>query len=464
MKPIAAAKGKNAVGSVSSRKRSGIPAKSTDGPVKLNTDVVKGALAPTIGSITLWDSEITGFGIRIFAATERHPEGARSFFVNYRVNGRERRYTIGAFPAWSVVAAREEARELRQRVDRGEDPASDKRARREAPTVQDLIERYLTEHLHLPIKPPGEGAVREHPRLTDQRRMLAEIAAHLGKDRKVADVHFGDMQAMHRRITESGRPVRANRILGIASKAFSLSLRPMAGEDKAWRDAAAGNPCKGVPRNREEGRERFFSQTELAAISDALAAYPAQTPADCIRLIMLTGCRPAEALRATWQEFDQEPGFWSKPSAHTKQKKRHVVPLAPAALELIERRRQERDKATRKGRKPSEWVFPGAVPGEPIAALWHIWHHVRDHAGLGKDAYVYTLRHSFASIGAGGGLSLPIIGRLLGHTQQRTTQRYAHLADDPLKEAASRIGSVIAGAASKKPGAAVVPIKGGRAS
>src|ERR1700730_12615857 len=137
MKPIAAAKGKNAVGSVSSRKRSGIPAKSTDGPVKLNTDVVKGAPAPTIGSITLWDSEITGFGIRIFAATERHPEGARSFFVNYRVNGRERRYTIGAFPAWSVVAAREEARELRQRVDRGEDPASDKRARREAPTVQD---------------------------------------------------------------------------------------------------------------------------------------------------------------------------------------------------------------------------------------------------------------------------------------------------------------------------------------
>ena len=244
--------------------------------------------------------------------------------------------------------------------------------------------------------------------------------------------------------------MRANRILGVASKAFTLSLRPLAGEDKPWRNAAQGSPCKGVARNREEGRERFFSQAELAAIADALDAYPVQTPADCIRLIMLTGCRPNEALRATWQEFDEAPGFWSKPSAHTKQKKTHTVPLAPAALELIERRRQQSDE-------DNPWVFPGAVPGEPLAALWHVWHFVRDRAGLGKDAYVYTLRHSFASVGAGGGLSLPIIGRLLGHTQQRTTQRYAHLGDDPLREAAERIGAVISGAG--KAGAKVVTIK-----
>lgn len=290
--------------------------------------------------------------------------------------------------------------------------------------------------------------------------MLAEIGEKLGKDRKVADIHFGDIEAMRGRITESGRPVRANRILGVASKMFSLSLRPLTGEDKPWRNAEQGNPCKGVARNREEARERFFSQTELAAISDALAAYPAQTPADCVRLIMLTGCRPGEALRATWREFNAEPGFWSKPGAHTKQRKTHKVPLAPATLELIERRRQERAKAARKGEKPSEWVFPGAVPGEPLAALWHVWHFVRDRAGLGKDAYVYTLRHSFASVGAGGGLSLPIIGRLLGHTQQRTTQRYAHFGDDPLKEAAYRIGSVIAGAG--KAGAKVVDLNKGR--
>src|SRR5262249_48800705 len=151
-----------------------------------------------------------------------------------------------------------------------------------------------------------------------------------------------DIEAMHRAITASGRPVRANRIIQVCSKMFTLSLRPMAGEDKPWRDHAMGNPCKGVARNPEHRRERVFNQAELAAISDALAEYPVQTPADCIRLIMLTGCRPNEALRATWKEFDTE-GSWTKPSAHTKQRKVHTVPLAPGAIELIERRRKERD-------------------------------------------------------------------------------------------------------------------------
>jgi integrase len=498
---------KSAVGPKAAHRRSEKPFNRTDGPVKLNSDLVKGVPAPTRGSITLWDTELGGFGIRIFAPTERHPKGARSFFLNYRVDGRECRYTIGAFPTWSVTAAREEAKELRKRVDCGENPAAVKRARREAPTVQDLIDRYLTEHLHLPVDPPGEGAVREHPRLNDQRRVLAEIAVRLGKDRRVADVHFGDMQTMHRRITESGRPVRANRILGIASKAFSLSLRPMAGEVEAWRNAEQGNPCKGVARNPEEAKERFLSAAELAALSDALQAYSvrAKSSADCVRFIMLTGCRPLEAMQARWEQFDAEPGFWVKPSAHTKQRKVHKAPLAPAALELIERLRKEHRGTTRKGAHTTSWVFPGQVPGEPLKQLWSVWYWCREQATLALwatseddqitgmiselrsafgrdlsvrecqteaerrglklptgllDARIYDLRHTFASIGAGGGLSLQIIGRLLGHTQARTTQRYAHLADDPLREAADKIGAVIAGAGMAS--AKVVDLKKGR--
>src|SRR6185369_9948555 len=104
-----------------------------------------------------------------------------------------------------------------------------------------------------------------------------------------------------------------------------------------------GNPCKGVARNPEEGRERFFSPKELAAISDALAEYPG-VAADCVRLIMLTGCRPGEAMQARWSEFDAEPGFWVKPSAHTKQRKTHRVPLSPGALELVDRMRKARAK------------------------------------------------------------------------------------------------------------------------
>jgi integrase len=124
--------------------------------------------------------------------------------------------------------------------------------------------------------------------------------------------------------------------------------------------------------------------------------------------------------------------------------------LNPAAKELIERLRKER-----KGK----WVFPGGKPGEHLVQLWRVWHFVRRETGLGEDARLYDLRHTFASVGAGGGLSLPIIGRLLGHTQPRTTQRYAHLADDPLREATDKIGAVITG---KGPSADVVPLRGER--
>src|SRR5262249_29368764 len=137
---------------------------------------------------------------------KRHPEGSRSFFLNYRVAGVERRYTIGEFPTLSVGTARARAKELRQRILAGEDPAAAKREEREAPTVQDLTDRYITEHLHLPVSPP-EGKARERPRLSDQRRMLAKIAQSLGPGRKVAEIHYGDIQAMHRKITESNRPV-----------------------------------------------------------------------------------------------------------------------------------------------------------------------------------------------------------------------------------------------------------------
>jgi integrase len=420
--------------------------KRTEKPQRLDNDFVRNVEAPEAGAVTYWDSDpkVRGFGVRIYAA------GTKSFFLNYRIGGRERRFTIGPYPRWSVTAARERAKELRTEIDKGHDPAGQKRERREAPTVQDLIDRYIEEHL-----PRKSGA---DARIEDEKRMLAEIGKHLGKHTKIAEVHGGDIRDMHRKISESigrsgPRRVRANRILAVCSKMFSLSLVPLPGENSPWRNAAQGNACKGIERNHEEGRERFFSQTELAAISDALAEYEG-IAADCVRLIMLTGCRPAEAMKAQWHEFDSESGYWIKPSSHVKQRKTHKLPLSPAALKLVDRLRQEKRK------EKSEWVFPGNKPGEPLATLWHIWSFVRKRVGLGLDARAYDLRHTFASVGAGGGLSLPIIGRLLGHTQPSTTQRYAHLADDPLREAAEKITTVITGAG--KPGAPVVSIKGQR--
>jgi integrase len=139
---------------------------------------------------------------------------------------------------------------------------------------------------------------------------------------------------------------------------FALALVPKAGETLPWRNAVQGNPCKGIQNNHEEARERYFSKAELERIAVALQTYPGGA-ADCIRLIMLTGCRPGEAMSATWEQFDVEPGFWIKPSGHVKQRKAHKLPLSPPAIELIERLRKKR-----RGR----WVFPGDVASAAAVA------------------------------------------------------------------------------------------------
>jgi integrase len=362
--------------------------------------------------------------------------------LSYWRDGTERRYRIGSWPDWSVIAARAEARETRQRVDRGEDPAADRRAWRDAPTLQDLVERYKREHL--PHK--SERSRR------DDGTMAGHILRHIGADRKVADVHHGDLVALHRAITACGHPVLANRTLACASCMFSLALRPMAGENRPWRDQAQGNPCKGVKRNPEVAKERFLSGAEIAAVVEALDTYGHTPTADCIRLIMLTGCRPDEAIVATWVQFDAQPGFWIKPAATTKQRRDHKLPLSAPALQLIADIRERRGEVA-----AGDHVFPGRKAGQPLSQLRYCWDVVCKHAGL-NGVRIYDLRHTFAAPGAGGGLGLPLIGRLLGHTQHRTTMRYAHLADDPLREAADKIASAITKAGQ---GGKIVRLRGG---
>jgi integrase len=397
---------------------------------RLTESFIKALKPPAHGSRLIYDPEVTGFVLRLFAPSRANPQGARTFVLTYRVNGTERRYRIGSWPDWSVTAARAEAKEIRQRVDRGEDPARERRERRAAPTMADLVDRYELEHL----------ARKPEQTRHDDSVMLGHILKHVGADRRVAEVHYGDIVALHRALTDSGRPVLANRVVSCASRLFSLSLKPMAGEDRPWRDQALGNPCKGVARNPEQGRERFLSPAEIAAVVEGLDAYGRTSAADCIRLIMLTGCRPGEAMLATWEQFDAQPGFWIKPAAHTKQRREHRLPLSAPALQLVADVRSLRGEIN-----PNEFVFPGQIPGQPLQQLRTCWEAVCKHAGL-SGVRIYDLRHTFAATGAGGGLSLPLIGRLLGHTQHRTTMRYAHLADDPLRAAADKIASAISAA------------------
>lgn len=383
---------------------------------KLTKRVVDEIDPPLKGSKFIRDSEVKGFAIRIKAATSATPQGARSFVLIYSLNGQPCRFRIGSYPAWSCEGARDEARELRKRIDRGEDPSQVRREEREAPTVNDLTLRYIEEHL--PTK--GERAQKD-----DKRYINRHIKPAFGK-RRVKDVLMADVTAFHRDITKNNGPVAANRAIALLSKMFSIAMLVAANERKPWRSPEVGNPCRGVKRNEEFESEQYYTPGELVRISDALATYHDQDEADCVRFIMLTGCRPCEAIAAEWNAFHGR--HWTK--RRTKQKRRHDVPLSPEALELLARRRE---KAT------GDSVFNV----NDRFRLRGVWWHVRREAKLAPNARLYDVRHTFASMGAANKVSLYVVGKLLGHASLRTTQRYAHLFDETLEDATTLIAGTM---------------------
>jgi integrase len=400
---------------------------------KLSDADVRKALPPARGQRFLWDSSIKGFALRVTA------RGAKSFVLDYRTNGRQRRITLGNYPDWTVQAARASAKAMKRDVDLGQDPMGERHDLREAPTVQDLWERYAVEKL---VTKAARTQLDE--RSMWQKIILPRLAKH-----RVREVTFTDVDELHRDITRVRQtPVRANRVVEALRGAFNLAIR------WHWRQ---DNPAKGVRRNPEEKRNRYLGKAELTALARALNDHPEATSANAIRLLMLTGARRGEVLNATWNMFDLENGIWTKPSAHTKQRRIHRVPLSRPALELLKAMRIE---------AKSPFVFCGAE-GKPLTEIKRTWvsickkagliEHVQKRARSGKlltdkntgapimieqpNVRIHDLRHSFASILVSGGASLPLIGQLLGHTQVQTTQRYAHLFDQPMREAAEAVGT-----------------------
>jgi len=395
---------------------------------RLTDRLVKALPVPTSGSKITYDRDVAGFGTRVTAA------GARAFVLEYRSDGRKRRMTIGSFPDWSAAAARDEAKALKRRIDRGEDPMGERHEERAAPTVGDLIDRFEADHL--PKRRPTT--------IRDYRAILEKLVRpELGR-MKLADVHHADVDRLHRKISQRA-PYRANRMAAVLSKMLNFGVK------LGWR---SDNPVRGLERNHEDKRERFLSTAELAALSAALKDHSDQRSADAIRLLLLTGARRGEVLGATWEMFDFDSGVWVKPSAHTKQCRMHRVPLSAPALQLLMSIRRRQGDGER-------FVFPGDVAGRPLTDVKKSWAAVCKKAGI-EGARLHDLRHTFASILVSGGGSLPLIGAMLGHTQVATTARYAHLADDPLRAAAERVGAVYEAAAAAKPPAQVVPLAGKR--
>jgi integrase len=397
----------------------------------LTDALAKRLAAPAKGKAIYVDDEVVGFGLRVTAA------GARSFILRYTTRAsRERVFTIGSAGDWTTTAARVEARRLRRLVDAGGDPLGEIEAERAAPTVAELCDRFELEHLQ-----------RKRPRTAaDYEGMLRVwIRPHFGPHAKVADVTFADIDALHRKISKTGATYRANRVIAVLSKMFSLAVR--------WHMRET-NPCKGIEKNKEYGRRRYLSGGELTRLIAALNAYPDQTVADVFRLLLLTGCRRGEALSATWADIDLTEGTWSKPPSSTKQREHHQVPLNAPARQLLA---EIREVQAGKHRALPEFVFPGHGSTGHVVEIKKAWRALSKAAGI-IGLRIHDLRHSHASFLVSGGASLPLIGALLGHSNPQTTARYAHLADDPLRAASERVGSLIANAGKPAP-AEPVPLK-----
>jgi integrase len=364
---------------------------------------------PEKGNRVYWDPQLPGFGCQVTATSNR------SFVLRYyNRSGRQRQYTIGSWPAWSVVGAREEARKLKRLIDQGGDPLAEIEAERGAATVDDLIGRFFGEHVS-----------RKRPHTQYDYRVAVErhIRPALGR-MKVTEVAWSDVDGLHRKITKAGRATQANRVVAVASKMFALAVR--------WH-MRSDNPAKGIERNPEHKRKRYTNAAELKRLTDALDKHDDQQAADIFRLCLLTGCRVGEAMAARWNDVDLTAGVWTKPGSTTKQRTDHLVPLSAPAKQLL--------VALRK-RTNSEWVFPAdSAPGHRVTVQksWVSLCKAAKIAGL----RIHDLRHSFASQLASSGASLPLIGSLLGHNNPITTHRYAHLFDDPQRAAVERVGRII---------------------
>jgi integrase len=380
--------------------------------MKLTDNLVRRLPAPERGNKVTYDDTVKGFGCRITAA------GGRAFILNYRrkLDGRERRYTIGSFPDWGTTAAREEAKRLKRAIDGGADPVGEQEENRAAATVADLAGRF--ERDYLPRKRPSTQRVY-------RQQIQTDILPAFGK-MKVAAVTHADVDGFHHRLTARA-PTHANRTLAVLSRMFNLAVR------WGWR---ADNPCRGVERNAENKRHRYLSGAEISRLSSALATLPDQNAANAVRLLLLTGARRGELLAAKWADIDLEAKVWVKPAATTKQAALHRVPLSAAACRLLAEMHAQADDGT-------EWVFP-ARGGGHRPHINDAWIRLRKAASL-PDMRLHDLRHSFASTLASAGLSLPVIGALLGHSTPTTTHRYAHLFDDPLRAATERASAILTG-------------------
>jgi integrase len=338
--------------------------------------------------------------------------------VQYRAGRRSRRVALGPHGVLTTEQARGMAIQLLAEVRAGSDPALDRKQRRDAVTVAELADRFDKEHIAVRVK---ESTAKEYRR--NLRRFILPALGRL----RVADVTRADIAKFHHDLRHI--PYQANRNLEVISKMFNLAemwgLRP-----------DGSNPRRHIRKYPEEKRERFLSAAELRRLGQVLDEVEAErvelaSAIAAVRLLLLTGCRLNEIMRLRWEDVDFTNSVLRLPDSKTGAK---TVQLGSAAIAVIKRI------------KPCRFnphVIRGTQAGKPLSDLQPFWQRLRARAGL-KNVRIHDLRHTFASVAVASGQGLPMIGKLLGHSQVQTTARYAHLAGDPLQTAANDVSQALA--------------------
>ncbi len=384
---------------------------------------------------TYYDQVLKGFGLRVGATSS-------SWFAEYRpgAGGRDvakKRVKIGRTDKLSADQARAAASKLLAGVTLGSDPAAQKAEERAACVFSDVADAYVTEH----VEAKRKSATADYYRYVLDLHVKPRIGS-----KRLNTITRADVNEMHAAIGKTAGKYVANRAVAVVSAVVN------------WAAPDGANPAKGIERFREEGRERFLAADEMARLGDALreaetigiphkASKSKHAPKEknrtvygphvtgAVRLLMLTGCRLREILNLEWAHVDAERGLLFLPDSKTGRK---TVVLSTAAQEVL--------KALP---KVGKYVIAGRDAGtddeKPRADLKKPFAAICGRAKL-DGLRLHDLRHTFASIGAGSGLGLPVVGALLGHSDSRTTERYAHVAADASRRAADVIAGQIAAA------------------
>ena len=365
----------------------------------------------------LWDAVLKGFGVKVT------PAGRKVYLVQYRLGGRAgrtRRVTIGSHGTVTAEKARSTARRLLGEVSTGRDPAAERDRARFGTTVSEAIQQFFAEH----VVPKRKSRTVEDYRGIARRTILPRLG-----NRLLEDVQATDIARIHQEMGD--RPYAANRTLALLSKFFNWceqnGLRP-----------EYSNPCRHIEKYPERNRERFLTSRELKRLEEVLMdelneGTTSPWALAAIRLLIHTGARLSEILTLRWEHVDHNAAVLRLPDSKTGAK---IIHLSEQAGEVL---------ASIPQVKGNPYVICGQKHGRHLVNLEKPWRQIRAKAGL-DGVRLHDLRHSFASFAVASGLSLPMIGALLGHTQPQTTARYAHLASDPLKQALERVAATIASA------------------